>query len=118
MEILVKKQMVAKMRIVLELSIVAKDGSFVTVSEKDVREASRQFLRDFPEVHHRPRTSRTFHLQIIAVVVMKLLQRFDEQIIHREPHGSTPIRVTAKQSTRRLSRFIVDAMFGAADVQY
>ena len=42
------------------------------------------------------RAGRTLDLKFIAVVVMKLLQRFDDQEIHREPDGAAPIGIAAE----------------------
>ena len=52
-------------------------------------------------------------LNSAPVVVMELLQGLDEQVVHREPDRTAPVRVAAKKAGRRLARLIVNAMFNA-----
>ena len=64
-----------------------------------------------------PGTGRTLHLEIIAEIVMELLQRLDHQEIHRKPDRAAPVRVAAEQSGRRLGRLVVDAVLVAVDAE-
>ena len=61
------------------------------------RQPARQFRRHLPEVHHLPRAGRAFHLEIVAEVVVELLQRFDQQVVDREPDRPAPVGVAAEQ---------------------
>ena len=41
---------------------------------------------------HKPTgAGRAFHLEIVAVVMMKLLERFDQEIIGRKPNRAPPV---------------------------
>src|SRR5262249_55926966 len=50
-------------------------------------------------------------------IVMKLLKRFDDQIVDREPDRSAPVRVPAKQTGARFSRLVGDAMLAAIHLE-
>src|SRR5215471_2852468 len=49
--------------------------------------------------------------------MMELLQRFDQQEIHREPDRSAPVRIAAEQTGRRFAWLIVDAVFSSVRSQ-
>ena len=50
--------------------------------------------------------------------MVKLLQRFDQQEIHREPHRPAPVRVPAEETGGGLSRLVVHTIFVAIDMQH
>ena len=77
-EVFVKGDVVAPVRIGLEFFSVAENGALaVGAAQEDAREAAGEFGRDFPEVHHLARARRAFYFEVVAVVVMELLERFD-----------------------------------------
>jgi hypothetical protein len=49
--------------------------------------------------------------------VVKFLEGFNEQIVHRKPDRPTPVRVAAEESRGQLRRLIVHPVFGAVDRQ-
>ena len=53
--------------------------------------------RDLPERKVPAATGGTFNRQLITVIVVKLLERFNEQKVEREPHRPAPVRVTAEE---------------------
>ena len=57
-----------------------------------------------------PRAGRAFDLEVVAEVVMELLQRFDQQEVHREPDRPAPVGIAAEQSGARIRRLVVDAI--------
>ena len=56
-----------------------------------------------------PRARRALHLEIFAKIMVKLLQRFDQQIVHRKPDRPPPVRISAEQTGRRFGRLVVHA---------
>jgi len=73
-EVFVEGDGVALVRIGLELFDVAEDGAaFVGAAQEDAREAAGDFGGDFPKVHHLARAGRAFYFEVVAVVVMELL---------------------------------------------
>ena len=77
-EVFVKGDVVAPVRIGLEFFKVAEDGaSSVGAAQEDAREAAGEFRRNFPEVHHLARARWAFYFEVVAVVIMELLERFD-----------------------------------------
>src|SRR5205807_4921942 len=51
--------------------------------------AARQFARYLPQVHHLSRSSRELDFEVVAEVVVKLLQRLDEQVVRRRSEEHT-----------------------------
>ena len=49
---------------------------------------------------------------------MELLQRFDQQVVHREPDRTAPVRVAAEQTAGRLGRLVVHAVLGLAEREH
>src|SRR5690349_8294996 len=59
-----------------------------------------------------------FDFEVFAVVVMKLLQGFDEQIVHRKPNGAAPIGIPSEQTCGGFSGFIGDAADMVIDLDF
>src|SRR2546427_6523302 len=96
-EVFVEGDGVAPARIGLEFFEVAEDGALaVGVAKEDAGEAAGDFCRDFPKVHHLARARRAFYFEVVAVVVMELLERFDNQVVKRKPDWPAPVRVAAE----------------------
>src|SRR5262245_53226940 len=60
------------------------------------------------------RAGRALDGEVVTVVVMKLLQRLDDQVIDREPDRSAPVRIAAEEARPRFGRFVVDRVELAA----
>src|SRR5690242_17265259 len=76
MEVFVEGNQVAPVRIILEFRGRAKDRpSFVGVSQEDARQPFRDLTGDLPQREHLAGTNRTLDFEVVAEVVMKLLQR-------------------------------------------
>src|SRR6516162_207999 len=65
-------------------------------AQPNSNEPIRELVRTTVQGHELTRTSWAFHLKIVAIVIMKFLQRFDEQVINRHPNRSAPVRITAE----------------------
>src|SRR5262245_49825880 len=99
------------MKIVLEFLRAAVDGSApVFATQEYARHPLRDFTRHFPQRQHLSGASRTFDLEVLAQIVMKLLQRFDQQEVDREPDGAAPVRIAAEQPRARFRRLVIHAM--------
>src|SRR6202022_1791829 len=61
------------------------------IAQPNLDQPIGKFVRDFFEVHELPGAGWTFHFEIVAVVVMKLLKRFDQQIVDWEPDWTAPV---------------------------
>src|SRR5258708_4853452 len=60
---------------------------------------------------------RALDLEVVAVVVMKLLQRLDDEVVRRHPDGPAPIRVAAEKAALGFGRSISDFMRQVAAVE-
>src|SRR6185369_16414723 len=92
MKVFMEQDQVSPMRICLELALIAVNGPApVDILQKDVRQATRQFVGDFPQIHQPARSSRTLYSERIAIVVVKFLQRLNQQEIHGKPNRPSPV---------------------------
>src|SRR5437588_7229260 len=107
------------MRIVVEDFGSAKDGAAAgAIAQKDMDQAARNLRRHLPEVSFAVGVRGEFDLEVFAVVVMKLLQGLDKEIIHREPDGAAPVRIAAEYCRHGFPRFIRDTADIAVDLHF
>ena len=74
-------------------------GAPPVLAQEDRRQPPRQLGRDLPQGHHLPRAGRALHLEVVAEVVVELLERLDQQVVERETRS-----VRASWSCRRRAR--------------
>src|SRR4030088_3276643 len=107
-EVFIKEDMVPEMRITLEFLSAAKYRSpALLVPQEKAGEPPGQVRSHIGTVHHDARTLGTFHLHLIAEIVMIPLERFDHQKVHRKPDRPAPIGVAAEYSSGRLGRLVI-----------
>ena len=110
-----KQKQVAPVRVACEAFIVAVTRPApLIVGEKKADEALVEFVGDLLQIHHSPGTSRTLHLKGVAVEMMIAFERFDEQVIEREPNWASPIGVAAEKAAHRFARLVADPIFASA----
>src|ERR1700746_173884 len=95
------------------LEVPEHRATTILILQEYVRHTARHFSRYFPKGHHISGSGWALNLEVVAQVVMKLLKRLDEQIVHREPNGAAPVGIAAEQPGRRFARLIVDAVLHA-----
>ena len=89
----------------------------VRVSKPELDQAIRKLVRDLIQRQVVTRAGRTFDLEIVAVVMMKLLERFDQEIIDRHPDRAAPVGVAAEDVRLRFARFVTHHSFDAIIVE-
>src|SRR5689334_6141190 len=95
-EVLVEQHVIAKMRIPLHARVMIEYRPLaLLVLQEDAREPRGELIRHLVDRHELARARRALDAKVIAVVVMKLLQRFDDEKVHREPDRPAPIGVAA-----------------------
>src|SRR5258708_12287445 len=71
----------------------AREGALaISVSQPNTDETIRQFVCDAVQSSELTRASAALHLEIVAVVMVKFLQRLDEQLIDGNPYCSPPFQ--------------------------
>src|SRR5580658_3166200 len=119
MEIFVEKKQVLPVGIALEQFRAASDGAAaLLVTNENVNEAAGDFGRHFPEIYFASRSRREFHFEVLAVVMVVLLQGFDQEIVHREPDGAAPVGIAAKNAAGGFGGFVVYAVDVAIDLDF
>src|SRR5215475_7910462 len=102
-EVLVERDEVAPVRIALEgLHAAECRAAAVRPTQEDAREAARELDRDVPEIHASARSRRALDRQPLAQEPVELLERLDEEVVHREPDRPAPVRVAAEERDRGL----------------
>ena len=109
MKVFVEKKQVAPVRIRLKFLCTAVHcTASILVALIDSCHPVDNLLAHFKQVHLHSRAGGALYLELIAVVVMKLLQRLDQQKVHRKPDGTAPVRVAAFQFVNRLGGLVTD----------
>src|ERR1700730_1155718 len=117
-EELIERDAVSIVRIRLKLWILAQDGTVARpILQKQPRQPARQLGGHLLEAHQIAGAGGAFDLEVIAVVVMEFLQRFDEEEVHRKPDGAAPIRVAAEYPAVRLGGNVANREIGHLDSQ-
>src|SRR5262249_13334871 len=98
-EVLVKQDIVPPMRILLKLrgSPVDRPAS-ASVAEEDVRQPPREFLRHFEQRQVMLRTRGTLHLKFVAIKLIQIQKRPDEQDVNWHPDRSAPVGVPTEHA--------------------
>jgi hypothetical protein len=87
------------------------------VAHEQPAEPAFELPRDLVERHVMAGSRRAFDGEVVAQVVVELLQRFDDQEVDRKPDRPSPVRVAAEHGRPRLAGLVVDAVNAVADEQ-
>src|SRR4029077_5376521 len=91
-EVLVEEDVVPEMWVVLHFFAVVEDrASGGLILEENACEASGELVRDLTAGQIFSRAGRALDREIVPIVLMELLERFDEQVVDRHPNGAAPI---------------------------
>ena len=94
-----KLQIVAKVRIVLQLGIFTKDRpASVPIPQEQTDQALRQLVGHFSDGQPAARAYWAFDLKVVRVIDMKALQSADDEVIYGKPGRTAPVGVAAEQS--------------------
>ena len=116
-EVLVEQNQIAPVRIVLERLDAAEHRTpAILVAQEDARHPARELRGHLAEGHELPGSGRALDGESVAVVVMELLQRLDQEIVDRKPDRPAPVGVAAEQARRRLGRLVADFVSRAVHV--
>ena len=91
MKILIEQDIVPEMGISLHLLFpIENRTAHRIVSEKNAGQPAGQLSGDFAERQVSPGAGRALNGEIVSVILMKFLERFDEEVVYRYPNGSAP----------------------------
>src|SRR5215469_7796589 len=91
-EVLVKKNQLVPIGIRLEFLNAPIDRPLACrISQEYLRESARKLRGDIPQPEHVSCPCRELNFEIVAEVMMELLQRFDEKKIDRKPDRPAPV---------------------------
>ena len=117
-EVFVKQNQVSPMRVggvFLDLAMAGPRAVFVR--QESAGQPAGDLLRGFLQVHHVPGAGGAFDLEAVAIEMVITLERFDDQVIDREPDRSAPIGVAAEEVARPFAWHIIDPMLFVAGVE-
>ena len=113
-----ERDVITPVWIVLECFIPTKDSAAsLLIAQKDPHHAMGNVIRNFIQRNLVARKCWAFHEEVIAVIMMKLLERFHDQVIDREPDRTPPIRIASEHARCRLAGRIRNAMLLTVGVQ-
>src|ERR1700730_2437166 len=111
-KVFVKQHQIFPVRIILEkLHPAGRRPPAIFAAQEDPNQPPRYLSGHMPQVKFAARACRKLHLEVLTVIVMKLLQRLDEQKIHRKPNRAPPIRIAAEHTRARFRRLIIDTAY-------
>src|SRR5262245_24794829 len=114
-EVFIEKYMVAPVWVGLELLRAAVDRPLAALVTKEYSGQAIGYLpAHLEEVHQVSRAGGALDLEGLAVIGVKLHQRPDDQRIHREPDGPSPVGVAAKHPAVGFRWQVVNPVFLAA----
>src|ERR1700752_497665 len=117
MEVFVEEDMVAKVWIGLQPRMITVTGaSACPVQEKNAIEPQRKLIGDLVERQEGSRARGAFDFEVITVVVMKLLQRLDDEKVDRKPYGAAPVGIATEYRGVRFPRLVAYAEVHAVNV--
>src|SRR5262245_7113185 len=91
-EVVGEEQVVAEVWVARQLGMSAEDrADALAVGKEEARQSARQLGGDFVERAHAAGADGALHLEVVAVIVVELLQRLDQQVVHREPDRTAPV---------------------------
>src|SRR5438067_301037 len=93
-EVLVKQDVIAEVRIALQERIAPEHRTASTpIAYEDARQSASQLRRHLVDRQVATRAGGALDSEVVAVVVVELLERLDDQIVHRHPDRTAPVRV-------------------------
>src|SRR5579871_325975 len=118
MKILMKWDVVAPVWILLEESVRPEHRPMaIRAPPEQPGEPARQGGGNLRDRAVPSRARRILNQEIVAVVVVKLLERLDQQEIDGHPHRAAPIRVTSEQPRCGFAGFVVNRARYAFDLK-
>src|SRR6266571_3275653 len=118
-EVLVERDVIAPVRIVLKGHVGAKYSSAtLLITQKDVREPPREFLRHLPQRQFLAGAGRAFYQEIVAIELLIFLERFDQQEIDGEPDRPAPVGIPPEGPGGRLARLVIHGIVPIARIKH
>lgn len=104
-EELVEPKVVLPVLIKIETVVAAVDATSAIVGAgKQMLETMLDLLCNLAQVHVFTAPGRTFHLELVSVEEEESLQRLYQEEVDAEPDWASPVTVSTKKSTVRVSR--------------
>src|SRR6266851_2044994 len=117
MKIFMEQDQVLPVRIVIEnLGATRHRPAAILAAQKDTDEPARNLSGHLPQICFLAGTGGALHFEILAIVMVKLLQRFDQQIVHRKPDRPAPIGIAAEDFGGGFRRLVLHAVHMAIHV--
>lgn len=97
-KILVEEDQIAEVGVGLQKFRLPVESTVPVSTQKEVDQAAGKFGRNFPKGHPAARAGGIFDFEVVAVIVMEFLKRFDDQVVDRKPDWAAPVGIAAKQA--------------------
>src|SRR5690349_17469579 len=98
-EVLMKQHVITEVRVLCQFLMVAEHRApLAPVGQEEPSQAPRELVRNVFDGHESARTSGAFDLEVVAVIMVEFLQRFDDEKVHRHPDRPAPVGVAAEKA--------------------
>src|ERR1700758_3486237 len=107
-KVLIEKNVVAEVWIVLPPCRVmsVERAAPARITQENAREPHGELVGNLIECQEASGAGGAFDLEVVAVVVVKLLQRLDDQEVHGKPDRSAPVGIAAEEARVGLGRLV------------
>src|SRR5579859_3598452 len=104
MEIFVEQKVIAEMRVLLQFFVLTEKRPVSgAVPQEDAAEPGPELGGHLVDAHEFSGAGGALHPKVVAVVVVKLLQRLYDQVIYRKPDGTAPVGVPSEHARGRFA---------------
>src|SRR5215469_6512171 len=111
MEVLVKKNELVPIGIRPEFLNAPIDRPLAfLIPQENLRKSARKLGGDIPQREHVSGPCRELNFEIVAEVMMELLQRFYEKKIDRKPNRPAPVGIATKESCARFCWLVINTI--------
>src|SRR5690606_21537315 len=110
-EVFVEQDVVAEVRVALELFGAAVDGAeSVGVAQEEMGQAPGEFGGGLAKVDPAAGAGGELDFEFVAEVMVVLLQRFDHEVVDRKPDRAAPVGVAAEQAGGGFGGLVINAV--------
>jgi len=113
-----EEEIIFEMRIGRQFGMALEHGALaVCADEKKRGDPARQLVGYGFEGEHLARTRWAFDEEIVAIIVVKLADGFDEEKVDRHPDRASPIGISAEDPIMRFGGPVIDIERIRADAE-
>ena len=113
-----EEEIIFEMRIGRQFGMTLEHGALaVCADEKKRGDPARQLVGHSFKGEHLTRARWAFNEEIVAIIMVKLADGFDEEKVNRHPDGASPVGIPAEDPVMRFGGPVIDIEGIRADAE-